>query len=338
MVLSILVFIFFMKKSEKRAKKLQKRANSVIMMVNMSKKYKIILGGTAFALVAIVVGLCLVFLGNKSIRSTPNSLDVQKVDGDYLLVTEYNAKYNYQFKLEQFIEGEYLTVNVVDSTQNSIKIADCNLNLDSGGNFRFSARYINESGGGNGKFCAPFVWSPPSEIGGIDYQNVTFENDTLSWEGVREAGGYEVIVVGDDLKEKIFPCEETSCDLSELVAGRYTVYIVAQAKEGFSGQSEAGAGKQIVVERQNSLSRAVLTGWSLSVSSSLDVLKFEVYADSVLLGTLDAGNRQNGVYTFENCQSLFGGLDVSSTLLQIKSLKNDCVLESELVEIVLAED
>ena len=62
----------------------------------MSKKYKFIFCGIAFALAAIIVGLCFVFFGNKTIKSLPETLEVQKVEGEYFLVTEFNPEYHYQ--------------------------------------------------------------------------------------------------------------------------------------------------------------------------------------------------------------------------------------------------
>lgn len=299
----------------------------------MSKKYKIIFCGIAFALVAIIVGLCLVFFGNKTIKSTPKSLEVQSVEGEYFLVSEYDAEYNYQFKLEQLIDEEFLTVGIVNSKINSIKIEDHNLNINAGGSYRFSVRFVNENGGGKGKFSKPLLWSPSWELGGVNYDHTTFEDDVLSWKVVPQAESYKVVVVDKNLQKDEFFCSETSFDTSWLKAGRYTVYVIAQNGDEFVGESVAGAGKQIVVERKNTLSNAHMSGWVLSLKSSYDVLKLEVYSDGKLLGRLDAGQRDGGIYTFENCQSLFSGIDIGQAEIKIKSLRNDCVLESDFVEI-----
>jgi len=299
----------------------------------MSKKYKIIFCGVAFALAAIIVGLCFVFFGNKTIKNAPNSLEVQKIEGEYCLVSEFNPEYHYQFKLEQYIEDEYFTVGLVNSPVNVIKLEDNNLNIIAGGKYRFSVRYVNENGGGKGKFSKPLVWSPSWSLDGVNYDTMTFEKDTLVWDKVLQAEKYVVIVVDEnDEKSEIF-CFENECDLTSLKAGRYMVFVIAGSSDEFVNSSEAGVGKQIVVERANVLSNAHMSNSNLVVSSEYDVLKFEIYCDGELLGRLDAAQREGGIYTFENCQSLFDSVDVKSQQIQIKSLRNDYVLESDFVTI-----
>ncbi len=296
----------------------------------MSKKYKIIFCGIALALVAIIVGLCFVFFGNKVIKATPKTLDVQGVEGEYYLVAEYNPHYFYQFKLEEFIEEEYFTVGVVNSKVNTIKLEDHNLNYVAGRSYRFSVRFVNENGGGKSKFFT-IDRSPSWSLEGIDYGKVMFEDDVLSWKAVPQAEGYQVIVVDENLQKTEHPCTETTCDLSGLKAGRYTVYVIAQNGDEYVENSDAGAGKQIEIKRKNILSNAHMSNWVLSVESTYEVSKFDIYADGTLLGKLDAGAIEGGVYIFEDCSTLFVGVDVVHSRIEIKSRKNDCVLESDFV-------
>ena len=306
--------------------------NVVIIIVVMSKKYKIIFCGIALALAAIIVGLCFVFFGNKSIKTAPKSLEVQSVEGEYYLVAEYNPNYSYQFKLEEFIENEYFTVGVVNSKVNHIKLEDHNLNYVAGRSYRFSVRFTNENGGGKGKYFT-IECSPSWALDGIDYGKVTFEEDVLSWRAVPQAESYKVIVVDENSQKTEPPCVETTCDLSGLDAGRYTVYVIAQNGDEYVENSDAGAGKQIEIKRKNVLSNAHMSNWTLSIEASYEVLKFEVYADGTLLGRIDAGAFEDGVYTFEDCSALFVGVDMENVEIKIKSRKNDCVLESDFVVI-----
>ena len=297
----------------------------------MSKKYKFIFCGIAFALAAIIVGLCFVFFGNKPIKSLPETLEVQKVEGEYFFVSLFNPEYHYQFKLEQYIEEEFFTVGVVNSDVNTIKLEDHNLNIIAGGSYRFSVRYVNENGGGKSKFLTSEPWSPSWSLDGVDYADVTVIDDTLSWKIVPDAEVYKVVIIDEHLEKKEVETPELSYSLSDLRAGQYTIYIIAQNSDKFINSSEVGEGKQVVIERKNTLTNAHMSDGDLSVSSSYDVLKFEIYCDGTLLGSLDAGERKNGVYVFEKCATLFDGVDVQISNIQIKSKKCGHVLESEFV-------
>ncbi len=301
----------------------------------MSKKYKIIFCGIAFALVAIIAGFCLVFFGNKTIKHTPKTLEVQKYDDSYHLVAEFNAGYEYQFKLEQLIDGSYLVVGLVNSKTNSIRLEDSNLNIIAGASYRFSARFANENGRGKGKFCQPIIWSPSWSLESVDYSKVVFEGDVLSWQTVPDAESYSVVAVDENLQERQFVASNTSCVLSELSPGRYTVYVVAESSVPFIEPSLAGDGKAIVVERKNVLSSAHMSSGILTVESLFEVLSFEIYAGDTLLGTVESGDFASGVYRFENFDSLLAGVDLGSTEIKIKSLRNDCILESDFVIVVM---
>ncbi len=300
----------------------------------MSKKYKFIFSGIAFALVAIIVGLCFVFFGNKTIKAIPQMLEVKKVEGDYYIVCQHNAQYSYQFKLEQSIDGEFMVVGIVNSQSNTIKLEDSNLNVIAGGEYRFSARYINENGGGKSKFSEELTWSPSWALKGVDYQTVTFENDLLKWQVVPSADKYTVVVVGTDLQEKVFSCEAESCDLSELDAGQYIVYVIADSFDNFVESSSAGEGKSILIKRVNILTNAQVRMGTLTVESEYDIESIEVFANGISLGSLSAGQRVDGLYQLENLISIFDNVDVENCEITIKSKACGCVLESTQTKVV----
>lgn len=296
----------------------------------MSKKYKIIFSAIVVAFVAIIVGVCFVFFGNKSIKVVPNSLEVQVVEGEYFLVAEYNGEFEYEFKLEKYIDEDYMTIQTVQSKINTISLSDCNFNIDYGTSYRFSARYTNEDGKGKSEFCESVVWTPSERLQTVDYLTAKIENGILTWNAVPDAHSYTVFVVGADLQSQSFSCQEEECDLNGLKVGKYTAYIVAN-NEDFSAFSERGEGISFVVERKNIISNATLVDINtLTLTCSEEVERFEVYVGEDLVGYLSDGVLSGGQYTFSNCSVLFEGVDFESSQIWIKSLKNGYSLESEL--------
>lgn len=300
----------------------------------MSKKYKFIFCAVGFALVAIIAGLCFIFFGNKNIDSVPNFIEVQKIDGDFCLVTEFNSEFSYQFKLEQLIDEQYLTIEYVNSDVNTLKLENCKLNFEAGGTFRFSARYTNGNGRGKSEFGESVVWSPNLSLGEVDYSKVGFAEDILSWEAVVDADLYSIVAVDENLQSFEFTSETTAYSLSNLKAGVWTIYVIAKSSKNYLNPSEQGVGKQIIIERKNVISDAQLVDENnLTLSCSQEVEKFEVYVDDSLVGTLLAEESDNGSYNFSNCAMLFKNVDFSVCEIKIKSLKVGCILESEMTSV-----
>ena len=102
------------------------------MAKKLTKKYTIIVLFAIVAVAAIALGLCLFFLGNKPIKLAPQTVSVNKVDDKYYVTTDFNAEYEYQFKLEQYIDGNFLVVNTVNSKTNSICLSDNEINIVAG--------------------------------------------------------------------------------------------------------------------------------------------------------------------------------------------------------------
>lgn len=301
----------------------------------MSKKSKIIFGAVAVALVAIVVSICFIFFGNKSIKHIPNSLEVQVVEGEYCLVAEYNAEYEYEFKLEKFIDDEYMTIQTINSKTNIINLSECDFNIDYGVPCRFSVRYTNEDGKGKSEFGESVVWTPLEELPEIDYSAVIFEDCVLSWEIIPQADSYSVIVVDTSLQKQTILCQDETCDLNNLAVGKYTAYIVANNAD-FSAVSDMGEGKQIVVERKNLITNAKLVDSdTLVLNCSEQAERFEVRVDENLVGYLSEAVVEDGQYTFSDCKVLFADVDFENVQIEIRSLKSGYVLESDFVSVLV---
>lgn len=305
----------------------------------MSKKQWIVYSAICAAIIAIIVGFYFVFLGNDIIEEVPSSLKVEKIDDDYYLVTEYGGKYGYQFKLEQMMSNEYVTVAVVDSDVNMINLNESGLDIIAGQNYRFSACFTTENGAGNGDFSQSLQWQPSWALDTVDYETASFdeESEMLTWESVYLADSYVVKFV--DVNGQVFELssERNSLSTQNVEVGKYKVYIFGQSSNLFLTQSYAGEGIDITVTRKNVINSASRENGSLKIQSTEKVEKFEVYADGQLKGVLSVSSveSENSLYsyTFDNADFLFGQIDFEKSVVQIKSLACGCVLESDFVEI-----
>ncbi len=305
----------------------------------MRKKQWITYISICLAIIAIIVGFYFVFLGNKIITEVPDSLQVEKIDDDYYLVTKYNANYGYQFKLEQFLDDDYVVIDVVDSDINTLNLNESKLDIIAGQSYRFSACYTTENGAGNSDFSETLIWQPSWALDSVDYQTVNYKADTetLSWGSVYLADSY-VIKFVDDQGQVV---ERTSLTNSVLVddveVGKYTVYIFGQSSNDYISQSYAGDGVEIAISRKNVINNVSRESGVLSVSSTEKVDVFEIYVDGTLKGTLKVSDFSEDdnlyYYTFENSSFLFGQIDFEKSVVQIKSLASGYVLESDFVEL-----
>lgn len=329
-----IIFLFLLKLLNKIAKYYFYRYN-----IYMSKKQWIVYSAICAAIIAIIVGFYFVFLGNDIIEEVPSSLKVEKIDDDYYLVTEYGGKYGYQFKLEQMMSNEYVTVAVVDSDVNMINLNESGLDIIAGQNYRFSACFTTENGAGNGEFSQSLQWQPSWALDTVNYQSVSFdaENEMLTWGSVYLADSYVVKFVDANGQVVELSAESNSLSTQNIEVGKYKVYIFGQSSNSFLTQSYAGEGIDITITRKNVINSASRENGSLKIQSTEKVEKFEVYADGQLKGVLSVSSveSESGLYsyTFDNADFLFGQIDFEKSVVQIKSLACGCVLESDFVEI-----
>ena len=305
----------------------------------MSKKQWITYISICLAIIAIIVGFYFVFLGNKIITEVPDSLQVEKIDDDYYLVTKYNANYGYQFKLEQFLDDDYVVIDIVDSDINTLNLNESKLDIIAGQSYRFSACYTTENGAGNSDFSETLIWQPSWALDSVDYQTVNYKADTetLSWGSVYLADSYVIKFVDDQgqVVERVSLTNSVLVD--DVEVGKYTVYIFGQSSNDYISQSYAGEGVEIAISRKNVINNVSRESGVLSVSSTEKVDVFEIYVDGTLKGTLKVSDFSEDdnlyYYTFENSSFLFGQIDFEKSVVQIKSLASGYVLESDFVEL-----
>ena len=208
----------------------------------MSKKYKLIFGASLLAFVAIIVGVCFVFFGNKAVKSVPESLSVNNFDGEYYLTAQANPNYEYSFKLEQLIDDDYVLVDTVSNKTNSIKLSDQKINLVAGNEFRFSVCYMSESGD-KGNYSDSLTWVVTKKLAKIDESSFVLNEKILSWDEIVFAEKYKIMIV-NSTTGVVTNLESTTnnVDLSGLAVGNYTAFVSAENESEFIQNSAFSEG------------------------------------------------------------------------------------------------
>ena len=305
----------------------------------MTKKHWIILSAISVAVVAVVVALCLVFLGNKIVDATPSSVSVEEIDGNFYLITDYNAEFSYQFKVEQQLDGQYVTLKTVDSDKNICNLSSSGVDVVAGENYRFSARFVTENGAGNGEFCSPVQWMATWNLSEVDYSTLVFdeENETLSWDAIYQADSYRVLFVNGSGDVLTIDTQTNSCSVSSVPVGKFQVYVQGVSTDNNLLPSFVGDGVSLAVKRTNEIVDVQRDNLSLHVTCLQYVQEFQIFEDGVLKGTLTANSveEESGrfVYLFDNAGLILNNLDFENAVVQIKSLANGCALESALIQI-----
>lgn len=306
----------------------------------MIKKRILSFSAIGVAVIAIVVGLCFVFLGNKSIKDIPKSLSVQQIDDRFFLVADFNSQYYYNFKLEQYLDEEFVLIETVLSSKNTLDLSKQNLDILAGKIFRFSVCFATENGGGGGKFSQTINWQPSWSLPSIDYSSVGFDDktETLTWNSVKNADYYELRFL--DLQGNVhsFSTTNESFNLSLLATGKYRCFVVARSNNEFVFDSVVGDGIEIVLSRKNVIERLERTeNGVLKICSSLQVKEFEVFVNGKIRATLLAEkfDLEGDLFVYEfDINSILKSMDFENNIVQIKSLQNEFVLESDFFDLI----
>ena len=287
---------------------------------------------TALASTAVALGFCLLFLGVKDITDTPNSVEINVVDGDYYLSTDYNSKFCYEFKFEQKVGDDFIVLNKVESKTNSIKFDDANIDLQAGDTYRFSARYINENGSGNSDFCKAYTWLAGWTLDKVE--NVTFdsENEILSWKKCFLADSYCVTILDKNGESGVYKTIDNSFDLSQIEAGCYSVFVSATSENEHLKDSIMSDIIEITLIRKNHIYYGYYDG-TLYLICTQHIQQFVVYADGQQIAIVEADQvyKQGGNYYYVLEDA--GIYMQNYSCVQIKSLQNQFILESDLIEL-----
>lgn len=307
----------------------------------MKKSLSLTLSFVAVAVLAMVASLCFVFLGNKVIDEIPSTLNVEMVEGDYLLVATFNGQYKYQFKIEQMIDGKFSVVSTVKSDKNVVNLSKETVSVVAGEKYRFSACYATENGAGNGDYCSAIEWCPEWHLQSVDYSKVQFDskNRVLSWDSVYLADSYMVNFV--DLQGNVVTRNvvATKLDVSGYDVGNYRVFVVAKSKNNKLFNSSAGKGIEIVLQKQNVIENALVDADAiLHFQCSQNVKAFQIFVEKDIVAEFECvGTLSGGKYTysFENLKVVFANVDFENSLVEIVSLEEGLVSQSDYVQVKL---
>ncbi len=197
------------------------------------------------AFVAVICGLSFFFFARQGIKGSPSSLSVETIEDKQYLVAEYNANYNYKFRLELERDGEFFEIATIVSETNILDMEAQQLTFDFGQNYRFSACYTN--GSEDSSFSDYLIWSPSNTLD--DVSGLQVEGDTLSWNAVEGADGYIITFVSIYGEEIVQTAEQTTFSLSEIASGRYTVYVVATSTNEYVNSSSDFDAVRIEIEK-----------------------------------------------------------------------------------------
>ena len=299
------------------------------------KKRIIVLG--VFLFVALSCGIASFLVSNfqkNSIKIGPSSLSVEKLEDSYFLVAQQNSNYDYRFKLEQFIDGQYFSIGYVDSKTNSIDLSEQKLNIVAGEKYRFSACYAKTSQNAVGKIFKTIEWSPNWSLDSIDYSKAVLSvNQILSWKAVYLAESYEVRIVDKDGQAQSLNVDTNSVDLSGFSVGNFKVYIIAKSSNENISNSNAGLGKNIRIERKNVILDVDFEDISsVKVVSSEKVKSFSVFVDGEYVASLQAEPIETnlGFQCLFDASLVLGGVDKTFSTIEIKSNEQEFVFESDL--------
>lgn len=299
----------------------------------MTTKKILIISASLLGVCIVVVGLCMAFLTNGTVRTAPQEIWVEKVEDKYFLITSYTSEYKYKFKIEQKLEEDYVLLKTVDTENNVLELSDdvCDFSY---GQFRFSACYTTENGAG-GKYSSTLEWVPSHQLGQVDYSNLELGEETLSWNEVPKATSYTLNFVAQNGQMQTFDVQTNSFSTSTLAAGSYKVYVVANSDSPYYTSSFAGEGKTFVLQRKNKIISASVAQDVLSLVCFGQAQALEVYFDDQLYVTILLENPvkqgENFVYTVGKISRLLG--DVSGKTVGLRTCLTGNFLPSDMFEL-----
>lgn len=241
------------------------------------------------AVVALVVaggiGLLLLFFWSPNVKGSPQTIQVQVVDGQPTVVVQHGGDYGYDFKLEQQLNGGFVTVCVVHSNINTLKI-EPSLDVHLGETYRFSARWTYKNK--VGAFGTTTLWQPEKNLAQVDTDGVHFDenSNTLTWQAVPQADFYNILALSlqNGQRRTISNVEQTSCNLATLGRGEYQIFVQACSHNEKILPSVVEFGKVEIVQKNQILSANLLGSGAIAVVCTQDASEFEIFADGTSCG------------------------------------------------------
>ena len=222
------------KKAEDRAKrkaekaKLREEKKAKIDKTARRKKLFIALYVLSFlAVLGVVAGVICFYLVTPDIDKTPENVRVECYDGEFFVVCDYQDKFDYQFVVEEEIDGKYVTVISASSPTNTFSLSESDIVLGAGSKFRIKVAFINENGA-RGDYSKEIEWT---RMVSLDKPNARVDGNVVSWDAVDFAEGYYLKIIHNDVCGNFDVDNALSYTLTG--SGTYQIYVIATAGDGF---------------------------------------------------------------------------------------------------------
>ncbi len=299
----------------------------------MSKRYKLIFSAILVVFVAIVAGACFVFFGNDEIKVVPNSLSVEKIDGKFYLVAEYNANYQYRFSIEKKIDNAYYLVDNVKNDTNSLNLSEQNITINAGDQYRFSVCYTTKNDL-DGKKSQSIQWQPTWSLNAVDKNSIEIdENNIMTWNSVYLANSYELVIIDDFGGSNRQIVNEAEFNLSPLRTGHYNIYIRAMNSENQYLTESIAICKSVVRQGTNVILDATYADGVLEMIMTQNATKFEIEIDGVVVAqfTTEPADEVSDVYNvvIENASYVLADVDFSTQQVKVRSLDCEYISRSQ---------
>ena len=219
--------------AEERAKKAEKaklREEKKAKIDKTARRKKLFITLYVLALLAVlgvVAGVICFYLVTPDIDKTPENVRVECYDGEFFVVCDYQDKFDYQFVVEEEIDGKYVTVISASSPTNTFSLSESNIVLGAGSKFHIKVAFINENGA-RGDYSKEIEWT---RMVSLDKPNARVDGNVVSWDAVDFAEGYYLKIIHNDVCDNFDVGNALSYTLTG--SGTYQIYVIATAGDGF---------------------------------------------------------------------------------------------------------
>lgn len=217
-------------RAQRKAEKAKLREEKKAKIDKTARRKKLFIALYVLALLAVlgvVAGVICFYLVTPDIDKTPENVRVECYDGEFFVVCDYQDKFDYQFVVEEEIDGKYVTVISASSPTNTFSLSESNIVLGAGSKFHIKVAFINENGA-RGDYSKEIEWT---RMVSLDKPNTRVEGNVVSWDAVDFAEGYYLKIIHNDVCDNFDVGNALSYTLTG--SGTYQIYVIATAGDGF---------------------------------------------------------------------------------------------------------
>lgn len=217
-------------RAQRKAEKAKLREEKKAKIDKTARRKKLFITLYVLALLAVlgvVAGVICFYLVTPDIDKTPENVRVECYDGEFFVVCDYQDKFDYQFVVEEEIDGKYVTVISASSPTNTFSLSQSNIVLGAGSKFHIKVAFINENGA-RGDYSKEIEWT---RMVSLDKPNARVDGNVVSWDAVDFAEGYYLKIIHNDVCDNFDVGNALSYTLTG--SGTYQIYVIATAGDGF---------------------------------------------------------------------------------------------------------